>query len=131
MKHTLSQCHHTPPPRCVCPPAPQARDISRLSYNTKFFQPDVTFSDGVRSFKGADKYKAAMWCRTALKAPRAVSANTATAVAAAATGCSNSRGSNKRYHSSCSSEEAAGESTVLHKLSVRVWGDDNHKTELL
>jgi hypothetical protein len=52
---------------------PQARDISRLSYNTNFFQPDVTFSDGLRSFKGRDKYKQDSWARAALKQPKGVS----------------------------------------------------------
>lgn len=47
-----------------------ARDISRLSYNTNFFQPDVTFSDGLRSFKGRDKYKQDSWARAALKQQR-------------------------------------------------------------
>lgn len=51
----------------------QARDISRLSYNTTFFQPDVTFSDGFRSFKGRDKYKQDSWPRAALKQPKGVS----------------------------------------------------------
>jgi hypothetical protein len=55
------------------PPPFQARDITRLSYNTNFFQPDVTFSDGFRSFKGRDKYKQDMWPRAALKQPKGVS----------------------------------------------------------
>lgn len=52
----------------------QARDITRLSYNTNFLQPDVTFSDGYRSFKGRDKYKQDMWPRAALKQPKGVRA---------------------------------------------------------
>eukprot|EP00878_Enallax_costatus_P002330 GHUV01002505.1.p1 GENE.GHUV01002505.1~~GHUV01002505.1.p1 ORF type:complete len:290 (+),score=54.25 GHUV01002505.1:90-959(+) len=48
-----------------------ARDITRFKYNTNFFQPDVQFSDGFRSFKGSDKYRSAFWARQCLQNPRA------------------------------------------------------------
>eukprot|EP00775_Hariotina_reticulata_P008669 gene8668-8850_t len=47
-----------------------ARDITRLKYNTNFFQPDVSYQDGFRSFKGSEKYRAAFWPREGLKNPR-------------------------------------------------------------
>eukprot|EP00879_Flechtneria_rotunda_P019285 GHRR01020253.1.p1 GENE.GHRR01020253.1~~GHRR01020253.1.p1 ORF type:complete len:249 (+),score=28.78 GHRR01020253.1:60-806(+) len=48
-----------------------ARDITRFKFNTTFLQPDVQYSDGVRSFKSADKYRSAFWAKAALKNPRA------------------------------------------------------------
>lgn len=50
-----------------------ARDITRFKYTTKFFQPDVEYNDGFRSFKGAEKYRGAFWAREKLQNPRAVS----------------------------------------------------------
>lgn len=50
-----------------------ARDITRFKYNTNYFQPDVQYSDGFRSFKGSEKYRGAFWARESLQNPRAVS----------------------------------------------------------
>lgn len=50
-----------------------ARDITRFKYNTNYFQPDVQFNDGFRSFKGSDKYRNGFWARESLQNPRAVS----------------------------------------------------------
>jgi hypothetical protein len=50
-----------------------ARDISRMKYTISLFQPDVNYSDGFRSFRGADRYRRELWTRACVKEPRAVS----------------------------------------------------------
>jgi hypothetical protein len=44
----------------------------RFKFNTNFFQPDVTYSDGFWSFTGSAKYRQAFWAREALTKPHAV-----------------------------------------------------------
>jgi hypothetical protein len=46
----------------------------RFKFNTNFFQPDVTYSDGFWSFTGAAKYRQAFWARDCLTKPHAVRA---------------------------------------------------------
>lgn len=49
-----------------------ARDLGRLQLNANFFQPDATYSDGFRSFKGSDKFRGgSSWARDALTNPSA------------------------------------------------------------
>lgn len=44
-----------------------ARDIElRLKYSSRLFQPDATYTDGVRSFKGSNKYDRATWAGESL-----------------------------------------------------------------
>lgn len=49
-----------------------ARDITRFKYTRSLFQPDVSYSDGFRRFRGVDKYAAPMWARDTITTPRAV-----------------------------------------------------------
>jgi hypothetical protein len=63
--HTHPACcfhHYLLPFTCSC----------RFKFNTNFFQPDVTYSDGFWSFTGSDKYRQAFWAREALTKPHAV-----------------------------------------------------------
>lgn len=48
-----------------------AKDITKFKFNTNFFQPDVTYSDGFWSFKGSNKYRKAFWPRESLANPKA------------------------------------------------------------
>ena len=49
------------------------RDISRMKHTISLFQPDVQYSDGFRSFRGADRYRRELWPRSGVKGPRVVS----------------------------------------------------------
>lgn len=50
-----------------------AKDIQRQKYSRPYFQPEVEYSDGLRSFKGLDKYSRPFWPREGVKDPRVVS----------------------------------------------------------
>lgn len=47
-----------------------ARDLTRLKYTIRLFQPDVQYSDGFRSFRGSDKYSRPFWPRDSVTDPR-------------------------------------------------------------
>jgi hypothetical protein len=49
-----------------------ARDLTRLKYTIRLFQPDVQYSDGFRSFKGSEKYSRPFWPRDSVTDPRVV-----------------------------------------------------------
>lgn len=51
-----------------------ARDLQRGTYSRSAFQPDFSYDDGFRSFKGTDKLGRAAWVRDVLKDSKAVSA---------------------------------------------------------
>lgn len=47
-----------------------ARDLQRGAYTRGAFQPDVSYDDGYRSFKGAEKLGRGVWVRHVLKDPK-------------------------------------------------------------
>jgi hypothetical protein len=51
-----------------------ARDLQRLSYTRAAFQPDFSYEDGFRSFKGTGKLGRGVWMRDVVKQPKVVSA---------------------------------------------------------
>uniref|UniRef100_A0A383VL89 Uncharacterized protein n=1 Tax=Tetradesmus obliquus TaxID=3088 RepID=A0A383VL89_TETOB len=48
-----------------------AKDITKFKFNTNFFQPDATYSDGFWSFSGSGNYRKPSWAREALSKPHA------------------------------------------------------------
>lgn len=47
-----------------------ARDLQRCTYTRSAFQPDFSYGDGFRSFKGTGKLGRAVWVRDVLKEPK-------------------------------------------------------------
>ena len=50
-----------------------AKDLERLRVSARLLQPDVAYSDGFRSFRGADKYRRPFWVNEGVADAKVVS----------------------------------------------------------